>query len=90
MTKPIAFAALLLALSGAASAQALQVQSPVPYAADNDIADNIKSECTLDKQLAELLERWKKISQAGGADRGETEHIYVTLAGFPVNLGSPR
>lgn len=44
----------------------------------------------LDKQLAELLERWKKISQAGGADRGETEHIYVTLAGFPVNLGSPR
>lgn len=58
MTKPIAFAALLLALSGAASAQALQVQSPVPYAADNDIADNIKSECTLDKQLAEFVKQY--------------------------------
>lgn len=58
MTKPIAVAALLLALSGAASAQALQVQSPVPYAADNDIADNIKSECTLDKQLAEFVKQY--------------------------------
>lgn len=58
MTKPIAFAVLLLALSGAASAQVLQVQSPVPYAADNDIADNIKSECTLDKQLAEFVKQY--------------------------------
>lgn len=44
----------------------------------------------LDEQLAELLERWKKISQTRSADRGATEHIYVTLAGFPVNLGARR
>ncbi len=60
MIKPIALAAALAlaGLSGSANAQSLQVQNPVPYAADNDIADNIKAECPLDKQLAEFVKQY--------------------------------
>ena len=48
-------ACLIGAGMGVASAQSLQVQRPVPYAPGNDIADNIKSECKLNEQLADFV-----------------------------------
>lgn len=44
----------------------------------------------LDTELAEVLERAKKASQNRGSGDNETQHIFVTLAGFPVDLGIPR
>lgn len=43
----------------------------------------------LDEQLAEVLERAKRASQKRDSD-SRTQHVFVTLAGFPVNLGIPR
>ena len=41
-----------------ASASALQLQRPVPYAADNDISDNIKTECQIGDQLADFVREY--------------------------------
>lgn len=41
--------------SGTCLAQSVTLQKPVPYAADNDIADAIKSECPLGEQLADFV-----------------------------------
>lgn len=54
MNKLIVIAAALC-LSGAAQTQSLQVQRPVPYAEDNDIADNIKAECKINEELVDSL-----------------------------------
>lgn len=61
MKRHIAISAVLClagAWSAHASAQSLQVQRPVPYAADNDIADNIKTECKLNEQLADFVKQY--------------------------------
>jgi hypothetical protein len=47
--------AAAVCLSGAAQAQSLQVQRPVPYAEDNDIADNIKNECKINEEIVDSL-----------------------------------
>lgn len=49
---------LAAACSGAAAAQSLQLQRPVPYAEDNDIADNIKTECKINEQLADFVKQY--------------------------------
>jgi hypothetical protein len=52
---------LVLALfASAASAQSLQVQRPVPYSEDGDIADKIKNECKINEQLADYLQEYAK------------------------------
>jgi hypothetical protein len=52
---------LVLSLfASAASAQSLQVQRPVPYSEDGDIADKIKQECTINEQLADYLQEYAK------------------------------
>ena len=45
-------------LAGQAAAQGLQLQRPVPYAEDNDIADNIKQECRINEQLADFVKQY--------------------------------
>ena len=47
--------AVALCLCGTVQAQSLQVQRPVPYAEDNDIADNIKTECKINEELADAI-----------------------------------
>lgn len=82
MTKTIALAALCVAVLSpmAASAQALQLQRPVPYAADNDIADNIKAECKIDEQLADFVKQ--SVADAGGGE--------VQFSSGPVDTGKGR
>lgn len=48
-------AAAVLAFSGGALAQAVQLQTPVPYAQDNDVSDAIKKECHLGEKLADFV-----------------------------------
>ena len=57
MKRNMIIAAVLAAslLSTAASAQSIQMQRPVPYAEDNDISDNIKTECRIGEQLADFI-----------------------------------
>lgn len=45
-------------LAAPAGAQQLQLQKPVPFAEDNDIADNIKKECALQDQLADFVKEF--------------------------------
>ncbi|MEP6906467.1 MAG: hypothetical protein ABI858_00580 [Pseudoxanthomonas sp.] len=49
------FACLMFAVLGNASAQAIRIQNPVPYAEDNDISDAIKTECSLGERLAMFI-----------------------------------
>lgn len=48
-------AVCFLGLPVLAVAQSIAVPKPVPYAADNDIAGNIKRECGLDLKLANFI-----------------------------------
>ncbi len=51
----ITIAATMLAFAGAAQAQAVQLQRPVPYAQENDVSDAIKKECHLGEKLADFV-----------------------------------
>jgi hypothetical protein len=59
--RPFLAVALLLACGGAAAGTGIQLQSPVPFAEDNDISDAIKSECSIGKQLAEYVKQYSKV-----------------------------
>lgn len=91
MVKSFAVAAALAvaALSGAAQAQTLQVQSPVPYAPDNDIADNIKAECTIDTQLAEFVKQYAGDVQltSGPVDTGKGRALELEIVDA-VSMGN--
>ncbi|WP_147652893.1 hypothetical protein [Vulcaniibacterium gelatinicum] len=41
-----------------AAAEPLLVPRPVPYAEDNDISDNIKTECRINEQLADFIREY--------------------------------
>lgn len=58
----------LTLLAAPAAAQPILVPKPVPYAADNDIAANVKAECQLDTRLADFIKE-------GAADQGVTVEI---------------
>lgn len=49
------FIALAGLIHGNLAAQSLQVQSPVPFAEDNDISDAIKAECNIGEVLANSI-----------------------------------
>jgi hypothetical protein len=69
MYQRLGLAALVIALAVAsAAAQSVTVPNPVPYAADNDIAANVKAECQLDTRLAEFIKE-------GAADEGVTVEL---------------
>lgn len=60
MSKP--FLGMLLLAASVFSApvfaqQAIKVQRTIPYAEDNDISDNIKTECSLGTQLADFIKQ---------------------------------
>lgn len=67
-------AALLLAFAAApAFAQSVQVQSSIPYAADADIANKVRDECTqLNTQLAEFTQEF-------GRENGVQVQLVETL-----------
>lgn len=52
--------AVLLAC-GNAAAENVQLRTPVPYAEDNDISDNIKTECAIGEQLARFVKDYSKV-----------------------------
>lgn len=57
------FVGLVLVLgmaSGAQAAESVVVPRPVPYAANNDIASNIKQECKINEQLADFVAEYAK------------------------------
>lgn len=64
-----AIVAALLCASGAASAQSVTLQRPVPYAEDNDISDAIKSECKIGEQLADFIKANSKVPVELTADK---------------------
>lgn len=70
--------AVALACTGLASAQSVQVPRPVPYAEDADIEQNIRTECKLNEQLADLLQKYAK-----------KNGIEVTFGGAPVDVNAP-
>jgi hypothetical protein len=83
-----AFAACLLTAS--VHAQTVTMQRPVPYAEDNDISDNIKSECRIGEQLADFIEEYGGDVQfdTGTVDvnaRGRVLHLEITDA---VSMGN--
>jgi hypothetical protein len=55
--KQIVLAGALCALSFAANATSVQMQRPIPYSEDGDIADNIKQECKINEQLADFVQQ---------------------------------
>jgi hypothetical protein len=83
-----AFAACLLTAS--VHAQTVTMQRPVPYAEDNDISDNIKSECRIGEQLADFIKEYGGDVQfdTGTVDvnaRGRVLHLEITDA---VSMGN--
>jgi hypothetical protein len=74
-----AFVLLAVLAAGGASAQTLQVQRPVPYSEDGDIADNIKQECKINEQLADFIQEYAK---KNGID--------VSFTDGPVDTGAGR
>ena len=73
-TRPLLAAILLLAGGHAVAGTGVQMLSPVPFAEDNDIEDNIKSECRIGEQLAEFVKQYSKVpveltSQAPSGER---------------------
>ena len=75
-------------LGASAMAQSLQVQRPVPYSEDGDIADNIKQECKINEQLADYLQEYAKengitVEFSGGPvdkDKGRVLDLRITNA----------
>lgn len=85
-----AIAALAIGTSGAAAAQNVTIQKPVPYSEDNDIADNIKTECRIGEQLSDFLKESAgvPVSFASGAldtSKGRVLQLEVTDA---VSMGN--
>ena len=78
MRHPIGLTAAFIAVlaSGTAAASGIQLQKPVPYAADNDISDAIKDECKINEQLADFVKQYSSEP--------------VELVDGPVDTGSGR
>lgn len=76
MRHRIAIAAIVLAAAAPLHAQELLVQKPVPWAEDNDIADNIKTECKLQEQLADFVKQYSTTP--------------VKFTGGPIDLAQGR
>lgn len=52
--------AVALACTGLASAQSVQVPRPVPYEDTDEIAENIRTECKINEQLADFIQEYAK------------------------------
>jgi hypothetical protein len=69
-------AAVALSASSWVSAQSIVVQKVTPLAADNDISDAIKAECSLGEKLADSVKR--------------NTSLPVSLVDGPLDIGSGR
>ena len=84
--------AVVLALLFAPSAHAaLKVPSPVPFAEDNDIADNVKTECKLPEQFAEFVKEYagepvELVSGPLDTSQGRVLQLEISDA---VSMGNP-
>ena len=52
--------AVALACTGLASAQSVQVPRPVPYEDTDEVAENIRTECKINEQLADFIQEYAK------------------------------
>ena len=89
MNKYIAIAAIFC-FSGVAQAQSLQLQRPVPYAEDNDIADNIKSECKINEQLADFVSQYTEgdvVFTSGPVDTSQGRALQLEIVDA-VSMGN--
>lgn len=60
--RPLLAAAFLVVCGSAtAGSTGIQLQAPVPYVADNDISDAIKTECQINQQLADYVKEYSKV-----------------------------
>lgn len=59
-TVRLTFALCGLLFAGHAFSQSIQMQRPVPYSDDGDVADNIKNECVINEQLADFVQEYAK------------------------------
>lgn len=94
MNRVVATAALALCLFTVwgvdARAQSLQLQRPVPYAEDNDIADNIKNECKINEQLADFVKQYAGENvefSSGPVDTGKGRALQLEIVDA-VSMGN--
>ena len=79
----ITIAAAMLASAGAAQAQAVQLQKPVPFAQDNDVSDAIKGQCQLGEKLADFVKERSSVpveltSQAPNSKSGRVLQMEIS------------
>lgn len=71
------FVALLA--SSSAFAQGVQMQKPVPYAADNDISDAIKSECKIGDEIADSIKEHSTVPISFGDAAGSGRVLQLEI-----------
>ncbi|MGB4858066.1 MAG: hypothetical protein WBP11_01940 [Dokdonella sp.] len=86
----VTIAAAMLASTGAAQAQAVQLHKPVPYAQENDVSDAIKKECHLGEKLADFVKAKSSVpveltSQAPNRASGRVLQMEISDA---VSMGN--
>lgn len=85
------FVAIVACLcSAGAMAQSVKMQSPVPYAEDNDISDAIKKECELPQRLADYIRTSSSVPVelvAGPVDTGAGRVLQLEIADA-VSMGN--
>ncbi len=86
----ITIAAAMLASAGAAQAQAVQLQKPVPFAQENDVSDAIKGQCQLGEKLADFVKERSSVpveltSQAPNSKSGRVLQMEISDA---VSMGN--
>ncbi|HET7557541.1 MAG TPA: hypothetical protein VFK08_05640 [Rhodanobacteraceae bacterium] len=84
MRKFIFAASLLLAAAGIAqAADTVTLPKPVPYAADNDIAGNIKRECKITEQLPDFI---AQAAKAHGIDTTFADSVNPQMPGRVLDV----
>lgn len=88
----IALCALLFA--GHAFSQSIQMQRPVPYSDDGDVADNIKNECVINEQLSDFIQEYAKINGVdvqfvtGPVDTAASGRVLDVKIVFAMSMGN--
>ena len=86
--RPLLAAAFLLACGSATAATGVQLQSPVPYAEDNDIANAIKAECSIGQQLAQYVKQYSKVPVELTAEKASEGRVLQLEIVDAVSMGN--
>lgn len=70
---------LALLASSTAFAEGVQMQKPVPYAADNDISDSIKTECKLGDEIADSIKEHSTVPISFGDAAGSGRVLQLEI-----------